>query len=118
MQDKRNGRTSGESDDRLELLGTRLSSLRKVRQEPKSAGGAGTHLGLAFRLITELVAGVVVGVAIGWFLDGWLGTSPLFLLVFFCLGVAAGVMNVMRTATAMDEATARDEAAKGPSAES
>ena len=42
---------------------------------------------------------------IGFFLDRWLGTSPLFLIVFFFFGVAAGIVNVVRTANAVN----RDE---------
>jgi ATP synthase protein I len=47
---------------------------------------------------TDLVAGIAVGVVIGWVLDRWLGTTPWLLLVFFVLGSAAGITNVMRTA--------------------
>jgi len=55
-------------------------------------------MGIAFRLSTELVAGVFVGGAIGLLLDKWLGTGPVFLLIFFFLGMAAGILNVFRTA--------------------
>ncbi|MDR3500622.1 MAG: AtpZ/AtpI family protein [Parvibaculum sp.] len=58
-------------------------------------------MGVAFRLSTELVAGIFVGGAIGLGLDTWLGTKPLFLLIFFFLGVAAGILNVFRTAKQM-----------------
>jgi ATP synthase protein I len=51
-----------------------------------------------FRLSTEFVAGVVVGAAIGWLLDRWLGISPWGMIVFLLLGFAAGVVNVMRAA--------------------
>src|SRR5262249_60890501 len=51
-----------------------------------------------FRLSTEFVAGVVVGAAIGWLLDRWLGISPWGIIVFLLLGFAAGVLNVMRAA--------------------
>ena len=51
-----------------------------------------------FRLSSELVAGVLVGAAIGWALDHWLGISPWGMIVFVLLGFAAGVLNVMRTA--------------------
>ena len=44
----------------------------------------------------ELVAALVVGVAIGWGIDRWLGTRPWGLLVFFFLGAAAGILNVYR----------------------
>jgi ATP synthase protein I len=59
---------------------------------PKSA------IGLAFRVGAELVAGVMVGGAIGYGLDRWLGTSPLFLIVMFFLGAGGGMMNVWRAA--------------------
>ncbi len=45
------------------------------------------------RLSMEMVATVAVGGGIGWVLDRWLETSPLFLLVFVALGMAAGVRN-------------------------
>lgn len=55
-------------------------------------------MALGFRLSSELVAGVLVGGAIGWALDYWLGISPWGLIVFLLLGFAAGVLNVMRSA--------------------
>lgn len=60
-------------------------------------------LGKAFQLATELVAGVFVGGLIGWLLDRWFGTLPLFLLVFLLLGIAAGFLNVIRAARGMSE---------------
>ncbi len=49
-----------------------------------SAWGVGTRVGV------ELLSALVVGVGIGWALDRWLHTSPLFLVVFVLLGGAAG----------------------------
>jgi len=66
-------------------------------------------LGRAFRLVSELVIGLVVGGAIGWYLDQWLGTTPLMLLIFFILGVAAGVLNVMRAAKSFEADVSQDE---------
>jgi ATP synthase protein I len=43
-----------------------------------------------------LVSGLLVGLAIGWGLDWWLGTRPWLLIVFFFLGAAAGILNVYR----------------------
>lgn len=88
-------------DARLRDLGARLH--RAAPEQPKEPPSRGSALGLAFRLATELVAGLVVGGLIGWFLDNWLGTSPLMLLVFFALGAAAGILNVVRTARQMQE---------------
>ncbi len=55
-----------------------------------------------FRLATDLLAGVLAGFAIGWGLDYWLGTSPLFLLALIVLGMAAGILNVIRAAKSME----------------
>lgn len=58
--------------------------------------GALSAVGIAF------VLAVGIGFFAGYWLDRWLGTSPLFTLVFFFLGVAAGIVNVVRTANAVD----------------
>ncbi|RPJ82677.1 MAG: F0F1 ATP synthase assembly protein I [Acidobacteria bacterium] len=59
--------------------------------------GALSAVGIAF------VLAVVFGFLIGYVLDGWLGTSPLFIILFFFLGLAAGIVNVIRTAKAVSE---------------
>ena len=56
-------------------------------------------MALAFRIGTELVSALVVGVGIGFLLDKWLDTTPWFLVVFFFLGAAAGILNVYRAAS-------------------
>ncbi len=66
-------------------------------------GRRSSTLGKAFRLSTELVAGVFVGGVLGWLLDRWLKTLPLFLVVFLLLGIAAGIMNTVREARKMNE---------------
>lgn len=76
----------------------RLRATQKAHQQPVATAARGSAMGIAFRLSTELVAGVFVGGAIGLLLDKWLGTGPLFLLIFFFLGMAAGILNVFRTA--------------------
>ncbi len=53
-------------------------------------------MGVGARVGVELVASMIVGVGIGWYLDRWLHTSPLFLVVFVFLGGAAGIANVWR----------------------
>lgn len=53
---------------------------------------------IGFRVGTEMLSGVLAGGAIGYFLDDWFQTKPLWLIVFLFLGGAAGVLNVYRFA--------------------
>ena len=65
----------------------------------KKEGGlswAERPLAMGFRVTGELVAAMIVSVAIGWSLDHWLGTTPWLLALFVLLGAAAGILNVWR----------------------
>src|SRR3546814_17535331 len=66
-------------------------------------------MGYAFLIGVELVAERVVGGGIGWLLDKLFGTLPLFLILFFFLGSAAGILNVYRAARQMERAEAKDD---------
>ena len=63
----------------------------------------GSFMGNAFKLGTELVAAVGVGTIIGFILDSWFGTKPWLIIIFFFLGAAAGMSNVIRTANRMQK---------------
>ena len=63
----------------------------------------GSFMGNAFKLGTELVAAVAVGTIIGFILDSWFGTKPWLIIIFFFLGAAAGMLNVIRTAKKMQK---------------
>jgi ATP synthase protein I len=58
----------------------------------------GSSMGFALKLGTELVAAVAVGTIIGFILDSWFGTKPWLIIIFFFIGSAAGMLNVIRTA--------------------
>jgi ATP synthase protein I len=101
--------------ERLGNLDQRLSKLRGHRKNETDQSGDGSGDGAArasamargFRLSSELIAGVAVGALIGWGFDRLLSTSPWGLIVFFLLGFAAGVINVMRSAGVIPEQTDR-----------
>lgn len=44
----------------------------------------------------SFVLAIVMGAAIGLGLDRWLGSGPWGFLIFFAIGVAAGILNVYR----------------------
>ncbi|NDC43775.1 MAG: hypothetical protein EBZ71_01700 [Proteobacteria bacterium] len=55
-------------------------------------------IGSAFKISTELIAAVFVAIFIGWYLDKWLGTKPIFLIILLLVGIFAGIFNVVRSA--------------------
>ena len=57
-----------------------------------------SSIGTAFKLSTELVSAVAVGTIIGFILDNTFGTKPWLILIFFFVGVVAGIMNVIKSA--------------------
>ena len=65
-------------------------------------------MSLGMRAGSEFVSAIVVGAGIGWALDRGLGTNPAFLIVFFFIGVAAGVWNVIRLTSPKDGGQGHD----------
>ena len=51
-------------------------------------------LGFLSGLGISMVAATLIGLAMGYYLDRWLGTNPWLTLIFLCLGIAAGFRNV------------------------
>ena len=115
-------RENGDRNKRTDeaALSARLQRLNEGLGHARNRGGrtaespgadrATTASGYArgFRLSSELVAGVVVGAAIGWLVDRWLGISPWGLTIFLLLGFAAGVLNVLRSAGLVADNTLDD----------
>ena len=86
----------------------RLQAERAKHAQQPAHGTQGGSMGTAFRLSADLVSAVVAGAGLGWGLDWLLGTGPWLLLLFFFLGIAAGILNVIRTANAMNAAAQAD----------
>jgi|TARA_B110000211_G_scaffold192262_1_gene219494 ATP synthase protein I len=84
---------------RLKIAKNKLKNSSKIRDNNQN----GSFIGSAFKLGTELVSAVLVGTIIGFILDTWFGTKPWLIIVFFFLGSAAGILNVIKTAKKMQE---------------
>ena len=89
----------------LKEISTRLKIAKKnikgVEEENRSSNAA--SLGKALKISTELVAAVFVGTTIGFLLDNWFDTKPLLTICFFFMGVAAGILNVFKSAKKMNK---------------
>ena len=70
-----------------------------------------------FKLSSEFIAGVIVGVLLGYLFDRFLGTSPWGLIVFLLLGFCAGVLNVLRSTGAVAQPKPATGSQTGPRGE-
>jgi len=86
-------------------ISTRLKIAKKNIKviEEKKSGSNATSFGKALKISTEFVSAIVVGSTIGFLLDNWFDTKPLLTICFFFMGVAAGILNVFRTAKKMQK---------------
>ena len=70
----------------------------KIKYNKNNKPQSKSNIGIAFKMSTELVSAVLVGTIIGFILDNWFDTKPWLILLFFFLGVIAGIYNVIRSA--------------------
>ena len=100
--------------ERLDALDAKLSDLRKRRAPPPPRKGGGRFAGheMAWSMVIDLAAGIVVGAGMGWGLDVLFGTMPLFLILLVLLGFAAGVRVMLQTAAEHQRRQARRAAAE------
>jgi ATP synthase protein I len=85
------------SNDPLQDFEKRLDktiSAREAKNGPDTTEGSAA--GLAMRAVSELLVGLVVCMVGGYYLDRYFGTRPWIMIGLMPLGLAAGVMNVMR----------------------
>jgi len=92
--------------DPLRQLGEEIDKARSQAREGEAAGrgditSAGNALGFGLRVGIELLAGLCVGLGLGWLADRYIGTKPWGLIAGFLLGSAAGMVNVFRAVQRM-----------------
>ena len=81
----------------------KIAKSKLAKQIQSDSEKRGSFMGSAFKLGTELVAAVAVGTIIGFILDSWFDTKPWLIIIFFFLGSAAGILNVIKVAKKMQE---------------
>ena len=90
--------TKDQFKTRLQIAKKRLSKRNLSDNNQNSSS-----IGAAFKLSTELVSAVAVGTIIGFILDKTFGTKPWLIIIFFFIGVIAGIINVIRSAKKMQK---------------
>ena len=83
---------------RLEIAKNKIKSSSDTNEHKEKS-----NFGTAFKLSTELVSAVVVGTIIGFILDKWFDTKPWLIIIFFFVGVIAGILNVIKSAKKMQK---------------
>ena len=104
------GKTMSDPTDgeQLEKLEAKIKQAKGAKAPTSKMEEHHSQAHLAWRMVIELVAGIVIGLAIGYGLDSLFGTLPLFLVLFVLLGFAAGVRVMLRS---VQEIQASDEGA-------
>jgi len=100
--------TRDDEREALDALDRRIAAARESANPRRSVGAEKfSAASLAWRMVTELVVGMAIGLGMGWGLDSLFGSMPAFLVLFGLLGFAAGVRTMMRSAV---EVQKRNEA--------
>jgi ATP synthase protein I len=109
---RRSGGAAKKDDlaDRLRRLDERLDRKQETRVERTRVRSDSPGFGVAMRLSTEFVSAILIGAAIGWAIDRFVGIAPWGMIVFLMLGFCAGVLNVMRTAGRISDPYAKQGA--------
>lgn len=100
---------------RLDALQEKLEAKRKGSEPEPAHENHYSAAQAGWRMVTELVVGMLMGLGIGYGLDKLFGTLPIFLVIFTLLGFAAGVRTMMRTATEVQMKNSTVDASELPS---
>ena len=82
-------------DNKIKDLKNRIETAKKINS-PSQKNNKERGAGFGFKISTEIIAALVVGVGIGLIVDKYLGTKPFGLIIFFIFGALAGFLNVYR----------------------
>lgn len=99
--------TQDPDPEKLAALEARIAAMKGRTEAKKPKTVTGFSQGeMAWRMVIELVTGMLLGMGIGYGLDWLAGTQPIFLVIFAMLGFAAGVKTMLGTAKQMAQTAA------------
>ena len=87
--------------DNLDQLDKKIEEFKSKKEENRPKRLKVQNDG--WRMIIELVTGMILGVSLGLGFDYMIGSEPIFLIIFSLLGFMAGVKTMMATAKKMNE---------------
>lgn len=102
--------TDPDESERLARLEKRIDKLKGKDAPPPHQDSHYSQAQLAWRMVIELVAGLLIGFGMGYGLDRLFGTLPIFLVLFTLLGLAAGINTMLRSAREIQQQSGADTA--------
>ena len=103
--------SDGPDQKRLDALDEKLKALKQANAPKPVEEHHLSQAQVGWRMVTELVVGLLLGFGFGYGLDLFFETLPIFLIIFTMLGFGGGVRAMMKTANEIAEKQA--EEAKG-----
>jgi ATP synthase protein I len=97
----------GEPDgDPLAKLDTALAAFDAGRAKAPAGMGASGEAGAGYRLLGQMLGGVLGGLGLGWLVDHFVHTSPWGLVSGLLIGAGLSIYSTVRTASKMGARTA------------
>ena len=90
--------TDPDEKQRMAQLEDKIANAKAVHRPQSQIEDHHSQAHAGWRMVTELVAGLLIGFCIGYGLDSLFGKLPIFLVLFVLLGFAAGVKTMLRSA--------------------
>jgi ATP synthase protein I len=95
--------TEPENAERLARLEARIAAAKGAPEEKHHSDEHYSQAQFAWRMVIELVAGIVIGFGMGYGLDTLFETKPVFIVLFTLLGFVAGVKTMLRSARELQD---------------
>lgn len=102
--------TEPDEKARFEALQKRIAAAKGQKAPASKVAEHHSQAQVGWRMVTELVAGIVIGFGMGYGIDSLAGTLPIFMVIFTLLGFAAGIRVMLRTAAELNTNDAAGDA--------
>ncbi len=87
----------------IQAIDSRIAQLKQKQEEKPQKATAVKFWENAVRIAAEFVAPIFIGICVGYVLDKCFDTRIIFMLILAIFGLAAGMLNVYRTARQIEK---------------
>ena len=94
-----------DNNDQLDQVSKKIKEIksRKLKYDSAQKQKRGRQISIAMRISIELIVSSIIGAVLGWYIDKWLDTKPIFLLILLTLGIVSGVKTAIRSSRQLYE---------------